>query len=89
MLNDTPILASVAVALKAREKTSQSLCFLQVSPYFLYLCVLIAVVLKATGEGILVDVLPSSKSISCSLVTYPHSTSCFPRLPVRSFNGGI
>ena len=50
---------------------------------FSLFCVLIAVVLKARGEDILVDVLPSSKSIF-SLVTYSHSTSCFPRLPVNA-----
>ena len=33
--NDTPILASVAVELKARAKTSKSMCLLLVSPYFL------------------------------------------------------
>ena len=50
MQNDRNVLASVAVVLKARVKAYLPLCFLQASPYFLYLCVFASVELKTRAK---------------------------------------
>ena len=88
MQNDTNVLASVAVVLKARAKAYLPLCFLQASPYFPYICVFTSVEFEGMGEDILVDVIPSGKSTfaPAQLRVRAHLSSCFPRL---SHNGVI